>query len=269
MDYTGIIDGKEHDNAKDTDATLMLGSGQFIDGFEEGLMGKTVGSTVQLDLKFSPYYSDIQVAGKSALFTVTVKSAQRPKIPEATVEVFGKIAGKTFADMEGVRQDIRSYLEGKKADSAYSALTTYLQTKLLDQGKAISYPEREQEIYRKQFIDYYTQGAESGITLEEYCRDTLQMTYEEFNDIAVRFAKESSAATMMILLIAQKENITCTDDQLRAIIGQLYANMSQYYADMDSFLTYYRQTYGADYFEDQVISAAVLEFLTKNAVKVS
>ncbi len=269
MDYTGIIDGKEHDNAKDTDATLMLGSGQFIDGFESGLVGKTVGSTVQLELKFSPYYSDPQVAGKSATFTVKIKSAQRPKIPEATVEVFGKIAGKAFSDLEGVRQDIRSYLEGKKAESAYTSLATYLQGQLLDRGKAKSYPEKELEIYRKRYIDDCTQGAESGMTLEEFCEKNLGISYEEFNADAVEYAQISTAASMMVLAVAQKEGITCTDEQMEAVIRQLYANLSQYFSDMESFLAYHRQAFGADYFEDWVINAAVSERLVEYAVKVS
>ena len=107
------------------------------------------------------------------------------------------------------------------------------------------------------------------MTLEEFCEKNLGISYEEFNADAVEYAQISTAASMMVLAVAQKEGITCTDEQMEAVIRQLYANLSQYFSDMESFLAYHRQAFGADYFEDWVINAAVSERLVEYAVKVS
>ncbi len=267
VDSKGVSDGVEYENAED--ASLMLGSRKQAEEYENGFIGQKVGSTFQMQIAFSTYFHNPNIAGKTLDFTVFVKSAMRPKIPEATPEVFSKIAGKTFSDLSEVRKDIRSYLENKRAEEVYQTLAEYLQGEMLNRGKVISYPEKEVEIYRRRYIEDYTQQAESGTTLEEFCQKELGISFEEFNQYAIEYAQISTEASMMVLLIAQKEGITCSDEQLEAVIWQLYTNMSQYFSDMESFLAYHRQMYGADYFEDWVINAAVSERLVEYAVKVS
>lgn len=267
IDYKGFIDGKQHENATDTDADLVLGSGSFIDGFESGLMGKAIGSEVKLELCFSPYYGDPEVAGKKVDFYVTIKEAKRPAMPELKVETFNTLMEQKFENLDAVRAFVREYLEEDAKSNAYSSLSSYLQSKLIQKSKLVSYPEKEKEFYRNQFIQYYTQGAEDGITLEEFCQKQLGMSYEEFNRYATDYAEESVKATLMVKLIAQKENFTCSDEQLGALITELYESNKSYYGNLKSFVTDFVDLYGADYFEDQVISAHVSEFLTQKAVK--
>ncbi len=267
IDYKGFIDGKQHENATDTDADLILGSGSFIDGFESGLMGKEIGSEVKLELRFSPYYGDPEVAGKRVDFYVTIKEAKRPTMPELKAETFSTLMEQEFENLDAVRSFVREYLEANAQSNAYSSLSSYLQSNLIEKSKLISYPEKEKEFYRNQFIQYYTQGAEDGITLEDFCQKQLGMSYEEFNGYATDYAEESVKATLMVKLIAQKENFTCTDEQLSALITELYQSNSSYYGNLKSFVTDFIDLYGADYFEDQVISAQVSEFLTEKAIK--
>jgi FKBP-type peptidyl-prolyl cis-trans isomerase (trigger factor) len=169
--------------------------------------------------------------------------------------------------LDAVRAFVREYLEEDAKSNAYSSLSSYLQSKLIQKSKLVSYPEKEKEFYRNQFIQYYTQGAEDGITLEEFCQKQLGMSYEEFNRYATDYAEESVKATLMVKLIAQKENFTCSDEQLGALITELYESNKSYYGNLKSFVTDFVDLYGADYFEDQVISAQVSEFLTQKAVK--
>lgn len=265
IDYEGMMDGKKADNSSATDTDLLLGSGTFIDGFEEGLIGKKIGSTVTLNLTFSPYYSNTEVAGKEITFTVTVKKALRPEIGEFKVEDFNSLTQAKFEDLESVRAFIRQTLESQKETRAYSNLSVYLQNRLIRESTLISYPEKEVEHSRKLFVDYYAQGVEEGTTLEEFCETKLGMTYEEFDARAWEYARESVKATLMIKLLAQKEGIVCTEEQLKSVIVQMYESNLQDYDSMEEFLSEYRSLYGVEYFEDQVISAAVSEYLTKNA----
>lgn len=97
IDYTGKIDGKEFDGGSATGYDLTIGSGSFIDGFEDGLIGHKVGETVDLNLKFPDDYSNSDVAGKDVVFTVTINSISTKVTPELTDEwVQGRnIAGVT------------------------------------------------------------------------------------------------------------------------------------------------------------------------------
>jgi len=269
IDYKGVIDGEEHSNATDTDAELLIGSNQFIPGFETGLAGVSVGSEVTLNLKFSPYYADANVAGKDAVFTVTVKKIQRPKIPEFTVETFEKLSQRDFADLDAVRKQIRENLVEKKKNVAYSALAQYLQKELLAQGTLLSYPEKEVKFYYSQFVDYYTAQRPAGMSMEDYCQSYLGMSYQEFEKVATAFAEETVADALALLAIAKKEKLTCTDEQLESFIVQDYQSVSAYYATLQEYLDDYAKLYGVNYFENQVIAAAVLEFVVDHATKIS
>lgn len=269
IDYRGVVDGKEQENATQSDQELLIGSGQFIDGFEEGLIGAEIGKEVVLDLKFSPYYSNREMAGKDIRFYVTVKKITRAKeIPALTVEDINKLYGSTFADMDAVRADIKKYLGEEKESNAYSGIANYVQLRLLERGEVISYPDKEVDYYRNYFIDYYTQQKEEDQVIDEFCEEVLGVSYEEFDADALSYARETVAGTMMLRLIAQKENIVCTDEQLESIIMGLYASEGTYYGNLESYLADVIGQFGPDYFEQMVISAAVVEFLVENAVKV-
>ncbi len=268
LDYTGYVNGEKQDNATAQDQELLIGSGDYIPGFEEGLIGKEVGKEIVLNLKFSPYYSSKEMAGKDIEFHVTVKKARRPKIPELKVEDINKLYASSFKTMDEVREDIRSYLKSTKENKAYSYAANYIQLKILEQSKVLSYPEKEMEYYTRHYLDYYTQNVGEEQPLEEYCQENLGCSYEQLQADAKDYAQETVAGTMMIRLVAEKEKIQCTDEQLETIIVGLYANVSNYYTTMESFLVDYIDLYGADYFEQQVVSAAVSQFLLENGVKV-
>ncbi|MBR2634895.1 MAG: FKBP-type peptidyl-prolyl cis-trans isomerase [Clostridia bacterium] len=268
IDYRGVISGEEHENATASDQELLIGSGTYMEGFESGLIGKEAGKEIQLDLVFSPYYGDPTVAGKPVTFYVTVKKIRRPTVPELTVETINALYGSSFASLSEVKEDIRDYLKTEKSANAASAIISYLELKLMDSCTVIQYPEKEMEHYRNHFVDFYSQNLENGQTLEEYCEEVLGIQYEEFMEGAEDYAKETVKGTLMFLDIAKKENITCTDEQLEALILGLYEGQAAYYNSLEEFLQEYVTIYGADFFELKVISAAVMEMVAENATKV-
>ena len=86
IDYVGTLDGEEFDGGSSEGYELEIGSGTFIDGFEEGLIGCTVGETVDLDLTFPEDYSSEDLAGQDVVFTVTINSILQEVVPEFTDE---------------------------------------------------------------------------------------------------------------------------------------------------------------------------------------
>lgn len=267
IDYRGIIDGVEEEKATATDQELMIGSGSYIAGFEEGLIGKPIGSEVRLDLAFSPYYSSKDVAGKSVTFYVTVEKVQRPAIPEMTVNVINEIFNTSFATINEASAELKKDLEAEQKSLAYSYVTTYLQNDVIARSRVKEYPEKELKHYREHYINYYAQYMEEETSWETFCREELKMSYEDFQAEAEKYAKESVAASLMVKLIAQKEGIQCTDEQMKSYILGVYKNQGQAYGNVESLIVDYIDIYGADYFENQVIGAAVAEFLYDHAQK--
>ena len=83
IDYEGTLDGVAFDGGTDTDFNLTIGSGQFIDGFEDGLIGKNIGDTVELNLTFPEDYTvNSDLAGQDVVFTVTINYVQGEEIPQ-------------------------------------------------------------------------------------------------------------------------------------------------------------------------------------------
>ena len=101
IDYVGKVDGQEFNGGSATGYHLTIGSGTFIDGFEDGLIGKNVGETVDLNLKFPDNYTNnTDLAGKDVVFTVTVNSISR--VPELTDEVADSVVeGMTAGAVKG------------------------------------------------------------------------------------------------------------------------------------------------------------------------
>ena len=87
MDYTGRIDGVAFEGGSAEGAHLVIGSGKFIPGFEDGLVDKQVGETVDLDLTFPEDYQNADYAGKNAVFTVSINSIDTRSMPEYTDEL--------------------------------------------------------------------------------------------------------------------------------------------------------------------------------------
>lgn len=268
--YEGAIDGVTLDSActGEDGADLVIGSGTYIPGFESGLLGAAIGSTVTLDLAFSPYYGDDTVAGKAIRFTVTVGSVQRPTLPEITVDLINELYDASFTDMDSVRASLRASLNETRAGQAQSAVATYLQERILENGEIKAYPEREMQHYRDHFQAYFEQYAESQEkSLEEYLAGQ-GYTMEEFKAQMETYAKTSCEGDLLIFSIARAENIAATDEQISALITGLFENNTDF-SSPEEMIEYYISVYGPFYFENRVVSLAVMELVEEAAIKES
>jgi len=92
IDFTGSIDGTEFEGGSAKDAYLVLGSKQFIAGFEDGLIGKNAGESVTLEVTFPADYGNKDLAGKNAQFAVQIHEVEAPELPELNAEFFARFA---------------------------------------------------------------------------------------------------------------------------------------------------------------------------------
>ncbi|MEG2283867.1 MAG: FKBP-type peptidyl-prolyl cis-trans isomerase, partial [Bacilli bacterium] len=108
IDYVGTIDGKEFKGGSANDHSLTIGSGEFIDGFESGLVGVKVGTSKTLKLKFPKNYNSKELAGKDVTFKVKVKSKDVQKKPELNEDFIKENSKKS--------KTVAKYKEEVKAD---------------------------------------------------------------------------------------------------------------------------------------------------------
>lgn len=265
IDYEGYMDGEKIKDATAEGQELLLGSGAYIHGFESGMIGKDMSEKIRLDLRFSPYYSAKDKAGKDITFYVTVKKVQRPTIPEITSDIINKMYSTTYKSMDEVKAALKKDMDSAQAGRAHSNITTFLQDDIVKRSTVKEYPEKEVGHYMLHFADYYGQFVETGSTLEEFCKEEMGISFEEFKALARDYAEGNVANTLMILSVCRAENITCSDEQLKAMIRGLYENQNGLYGNMESFLADYSDIYGADYFEIEVLEAAAMEKIRETA----
>ena len=147
IDYVGTIDGEEFTGGSATGATLEIGSNSYIDGFEDGLIGYTVGDKVTLNLRFpDDYQNNTSLRGKDVVFEVTIKSITRNTYPEYNDENVKK-----YTDYETVSEF--------ETETRKEVIRSLVWQEYFTQCKIIKYPEKELRQYYDGTIDSATQNA--------------------------------------------------------------------------------------------------------------
>lgn len=141
MDYVGTIDGVEFAGGKSQDQSVVLGDGRFLPDFEKNLPGMKAGESKKFEVKFPDDYAGKEVAGKTAVFEVTVKAVAAPKLPAVDAE-FAKTLGVEDGDLAKMRAEIRGNLEREikarlKARTKERVMDALLTATNLDVPKAL------------------------------------------------------------------------------------------------------------------------------------
>lgn len=123
IDYTGYLDGEAFEGGTDAGKELELGSGEFIEGFEEGLVGAKKGDTVSLNLKFPEKYHSAEMAGKEVVFEVKIRSSAAQVVPEFTDEFVTKVTSGEYTTTEDFRMYAKGFLTEERK---YTGIMDYL-----------------------------------------------------------------------------------------------------------------------------------------------
>lgn len=260
IDYEGKLDGETFQGGSSEGYDLEIGSDSFIDGFEDGLIGKKIGKTYDLDLTFPEDYSSADLAGKDVVFTVTINYVSVEIIPELTDEwVKENSEVKTVDEYKTV---IYEELYQSKEDEAKSNIIESLWNQVVEDSEMIQYPEKELEMYIEQIEDQYELMAETyGMTLDDLLA-SYNIESEEVYDQQNKEAAQSYIKDQMIMYyIAELEGLTYTEDEA----DELRQSIEDAGYDDDSFEEYYGQD--IDSYIDSVLTySKVGEFIYENAV---
>ena len=119
IDYSGSVDGVKFEGGTAEDQTLVIGSGAFIPGFEEQLVGKNLNETADINVTFPEEYHAPDLAGKDAVFTVTVKAIKEKELPELDDEFAAEVS--EFETLEDYKADIKEKIRDRKKEAAITA----------------------------------------------------------------------------------------------------------------------------------------------------
>jgi len=217
LDYAGAIDGVAFEGGTDQKARLAIGSGTFIPGFEEQMIGMQIGEEKELQLRFPEQYHDEELAGKDVVFEVKVHEIHILELPELDDE-FAKDLG--FDTFDEYKADIKAKLEaeGKKAaDGVYQA--GLIKAAAANAEIELPEPMIEREL-NSMMSDFAMRLAYSGVNMEAYLQHT-GLTAEGMREARREDAGQRVKEEWVLKANAKAENIVPTQEQIDDVLDSL------------------------------------------------
>lgn len=255
IDYVGRMDGAEFEGGSDQDADLRIGSGQFIAGFEDGLIGAVKGQTVVLDLTFPQGYSE-SLSGKAVEFTVTINAIKRP-IEEPTDEwVAANVEG--YYTVEEWEAGIRAQHEAYNGEVANDQVRYNAWMIVVDNSTINEYPEPLVEIGEKVYRDAIEEDAAyASMSVEDYVT-SMGSTMEDYEANMEEYGKNIAARSMICYAIGKQEGFALGDEDYQARMQELCEELQ---CTEEELIAYN----GQDMVEQNIMLNRVVDFIMENA----
>ncbi|ASR69381.1 trigger factor [Leuconostoc mesenteroides] len=224
IDFDGSVDGVKFDGGQGKDFSLALGSGQFIPGFEEQLVGHTAGEDVNVNVTFPEDYQAADLAGKEALFEVTIHELKRKELPELDDE-FAKDVDEEVETLAELKEKTSKKLADEKAQAAKAAFEDAVISKAVDNasvdGDEIPAEMIDEDVHR-QIDQYLGQLQQQGISREMF----FQISGQTEDDLHKQFEEgaETRVKTSLVLeAIVAAEKIDPSAEQVSEEVASLAA----------------------------------------------
>ena len=260
LNFEGFVDGVAFEGGKGEDYPLTIGSGSFIPGFEEQLVGAEIGKEIEVNVTFPENYQSAELAGKPAVFKCTVLKITEKVLPELNDEFADDVS--EFSTLEEYKADIRKNLEVKKEEKA----RTEKENKVIDAiiaDSAIEIPEPMLKAQQEQIVDEFAQRLQSqGLNIDQYFSyigGSREKMMEEVKDQA-----DKRIRTRLVLEeIVKAENIVATEEDFEVELGKL---AEAYGTDVDTVKKIFEGREKDRMMEDIAVQKAV-SFVADNAVE--
>ena len=258
IDYVGKdMEGVAFEGGTAQGYDLVIGSGMFVPGFEDGLVGANVGDTVDVELTFPENYHNADLAAQDVVFTVTINKITTPVPAELTDEFVAQFGN---ANVEEFRNSVLMALE----DSANATFENELQKQIIDIileecEFTEEVPEALFNYYKDQiYANFEAYAANYGIDVDSYVEQS-GMTKEEFEENLTTGATESAREALVCKIIADKEGISVSDEELEQGIQENYMNFG--YATPEE----YKEAENVEDYRDYLLTSKVLNYIIDNA----
>lgn len=218
IDFVGKRDGEPFAGGSAKDHHLVLGSGQFIPGFEDAIIGHSAGDKFDIKVTFPKDYGEKTLAGQPAVFETLVKQVNEVKLPALDDELAKKCGN--FKNIDELKADIKKNLTAQNEHRALEKFREDLVADLVKKSK-VSAPEiliRDQLRFIHE--DMNRNAASRGMTFEQYLERAGQ-TPEEWEAQARAIAEARVKSSLVLQILAKEQNITASDDEVGAKVAEL------------------------------------------------
>ena len=258
IDFEGFVDGVAFEGGKGEDYPLTIGSGAFIPGFEQALIGAEIGKEVDVNVTFPENYQAEELAGKPAVFKCTVKAINAKELPELDDEFASEVS--SFETLKEYKESIKADLEAKKLSDAKAAKQDAVIDKIIESSK-MEIPDAMLETEQKTMINEFAQRIQGqGLSFQQYLQFS-GMTMDKFMEQVKPQALSRIQSRLVLEEIAKAENITVTEEDYEA---ELKTMAEAYALELDKVKEMVSED-GKKQIEKDILVKKALEFATDNA----
>ena len=209
LDFEGFVDGVAFDGGKGENYPLTIGSGAFIPGFEEQLVGAEIGKEVEVNVTFPEDYHAEELKGKSAVFKCTIKEIKEKELPALDDEFASEVS--EFDTLEEYKKDVKETLTIEKEKAAREAKEAAVIDAIIADSD-MDIPEAMVTTQQKQMIDEFAQRMQmQGLSMEQYFQFT-GATLDKMMEQVKPQAETRIKSRLVLEAVAAKEGIEATEE---------------------------------------------------------
>lgn len=223
IDFEGFVDGVAFEGGKGEDYPLTIGSGAFIPGFEEALIGAEVGKETDVNVTFPEDYQAAELAGKAAVFKCTVKKLQEKQLPELDDDFVSEVSEESDT-VDEYKAEIKKKLADRKEADAKSAKEDAVIDAIIADAE-MDIPDAMIETQQRQMLQDYAQRLQSqGISMDQYMQFTGLTNEALMNQVKPQALKRIQSRLVLEAVVAA-ENMTATEEEFEEeakVMGEAY-----------------------------------------------
>ncbi len=209
LDFEGFVDGVAFDGGKGENYPLTIGSGAFIPGFEEQLVGAEIGKEVEVNVTFPEDYQAEELKGKAAVFKCTIKEIKEKELPALDDEFASEVS--EFDTLEEYKKDVKETLTIEKEKAAREAKEAAVIDAIIADSD-MDIPEAMVTTKQKQMIDEFAQRMQmQGLSMEQYFQFT-GATLDKMMEQVKPQAETRIKSRLVLEAVAAKEGIEATEE---------------------------------------------------------
>ncbi|MBS7303632.1 MAG: trigger factor [Lachnospiraceae bacterium] len=227
IDFEGFVDGVAFEGGKGENYPLTIGSGTFIPGFEEQLIGKNIGEETDVNVTFPEDYQAEDLAGKPALFKVTVKEIKEKQLPELDDEFAAEVS--EFDTLAEYKEDVKKNLLEKREKDVKNAKEDAVVDAIIENA-SMDIPDAMIETQQRQMIQEFAQNIQAqGLSIDQYFQFT-GLTAEKMMEQVKPQAEKRIKSRLVLEAVAKAENIVASEEDFDNEVAKM-AEMYKMEAD--------------------------------------
>lgn len=255
IDFEGFVDGKAFEGGKGEGFDLLLGSGQFIPGFEDQIVGHNIGEEFDVNVEFPAEYHAEDLAGKPAVFKTKLNEIKVKELPELDDEFAKDIS--EFDTLDALKEDIRKHKEEEAESAAQLDLENKLVQQVVDSMQA-NIPQAMYDVRADEMVqDFANRLAQQGLDLETYLKFT-QMDREQFKKTFAEQAEQQVKIRLALEAVVKAEGITASDEDLEAELLRISTTYNYPITEL-------RKSVPADEVKKDLAIQKAIDFIKENA----